>query len=221
MDYFSFIIGLLFGFLGISNKNIMNIIRTLTSAFTSYLLLSINNKMYLWNLSDYNNKNIINFFNSKIFNSAILFFILSFLFFYILIPYLLEKIIKGKIVTLIEKKFSNQNKNIGEKIIKSSVKIVYKILVITRIGIPTKKLERKEITYNEISKYMIDLFSLVFHLTICICFYLSFVYAFVSLLILLFFVINLFFIPIWLYHSKYYIKCIIDENNRYVEKFQN
>lgn len=219
MDLLSGIIGLLIGILGLKIRLIMIIIKSILSAFTSYLFLSIENDMELWTFSEYNDASFLQFYNSDIFGLSIVFFVISFVFFYWLIPIVLHKILDGKLKGLIGKIYSGENDEVGKKVIDIIAPFIVKFGIWTTLDIPHKRLVYDGSNpYMKIRSQMVDLLCFVIHLTVCICFSSSATFSAFAIGFAVFFMLNFAMTPFWIFHHQYFSNALITENNKYIDK---
>lgn len=222
MDFTSGFIGMLLGILGLKFKLIMTIIKFILSSFTSYLILSMSEEMYLWGISDYNDANLVIFYNSDIFWPAIFFMVLSYLVFYWALPFFLEFILNGKLKKFIKEHYTGENDTIAKSAINIVVPFIFKLGKYTRILLPEKKMELKEdITYRAIKNQMINFICFIIHIVVCISFGLPLIFSVIGVIFGIFFLLNFLMTPFWFFHSKYFDEAIINENNKYLENPEN
>lgn len=212
--------------LGKYKDSIVFVVKFSLSCATSYLILNmLHPNLYLWSPDEYENPaNYKLFYHSGLLWPSIGLAAFWFGLFYLLMPYLLSKLIDKKLKNIHTKKISSLppvHLRLIFIVTNRIFKPLFRIPFLLQLIRPKKKVTGDELmTYNEFSEYIFDSIAITLHSILCWIFIPRlhiFPFYFTLLFIVLLFSIIIFFIPIYDIFKTKINDMLNEEYNKHVK----
>ena len=222
MEITTLVIGVLIGFMALSNRRIIFILKIILCISTSYLPLKIiYHDLRLWSFNEYNDNNFKILFHSNLFTLGIIISSLLYFILYVSLPKVLsifmdkrERKIYG-IYTSLTSDDINTITVISEKYLRK----IYK-LTLRYFKKPMKIINEEEIlTYNQFNHIINSFFCITINLIIVLIFVIKLNTLFmciISLMTILIYWLFIRIIPVYLHAKKLISNVYIDEHNSLV-----